>query len=801
MRMDVKMALGSQVYPRSAQSGPPGTQHYIPLRGREKDTQLRFNLDVITHPANLAAQFSNPSPIIIQKLSTPPKKELGYLAREDLLRHSSSSVPFSVVSEERLNLAVQLAKRDVKRKHLGEKVRGRVKSHPTSQTSPPFRRGVIIRSPGRTMTRTRVKEGRAANNPIKHEVTKSGALVYVYTPDRIRSNTGASDSPPTHDPGPSPRKGVEQNEHEVKRLQKELQTYMQKIEELAKKDRYGEALDPLEEARGRIRQQERATRSARMLYVLRQQVKEIQDDLDKLRPQKIKHTKKDLDLLLEDKIPSQSRKVSPNPGGSRSPHARKNLSDAESPAREDHHPPPVYKQKEPQEENPKRVNRRLVIDEPSESPNTAAYSEPGAVQELSSPQSRAELRAALQELIQAGRLKGLPRTGVGQNRNKGVLIPARPKGFREPRRIPPSKRAHFQEKTVAFKLKESHPVAREEKAPWVPPNPTSPPSSTKRANWNKDRKSSSVSPSRLCSEIDLLKEAETLNEDTRTKEASRLAWLESEMGKRMQHLDDLYRKEIAHIQNLREEVHTAKRLAVDEYENRNASREQPKSPTVSLPGTELKSLQEFDSFDGNEYANLLHQDNHLKAMIERMEEIEKYQEAVRQRFHKIVYSDPDFWAQEEKDRLRGNQEQKLSSPHPIRITKPIGQRQPVVDILLEEPLEGDSLQIGKDELIRSSPCQFLQHPMSQAKGFLPITVPSQMLQSIHNYTERYDRHLRMTSHEEVGAFNPWHVSESLAEELINDALNEVAAELHDLCEGYAEAVFTSEFMEPTDTHD
>ncbi|XP_068126289.1 protein moonraker isoform X2 [Hyperolius riggenbachi] len=869
------MALGSQVYPRSAQSGPPGTQHYIPLRGREKDTQLRFNLDVITHPANLAAQFSNPSPIIIQKLSTPPKKELGYLAREDLLRHSSSSVPFSVVSEERLNLAVQLAKRDVKRKHLGEKVRGRVKSHPTSQTSPPFRRGVIIRSPGRTMTRTRVKEGRAANNPIKHEVTKSGALVYVYTPDRIRSNTGASDSPPTHDPGPSPRKGVEQNEHEVKRLQKELQTYMQKIEELAKKDRYGEALDPLEEARGRIRQQERATRSARMLYVLRQQVKEIQDDLDKLRPQKIKHTKKsrtmsrlaavhrgairalqmvitqlsergkqqipslykelghlirqlslctakletgsdpaasniilsilqqaeDLDLLLEDKIPSQSRKVSPNPGGSRSPHARKNLSDAESPAREDHHPPPVYKQKEPQEENPKRVNRRLVIDEPSESPNTAAYSEPGAVQELSSPQSRAELRAALQELIQAGRLKGLPRTGVGQNRNKGVLIPARPKGFREPRRIPPSKRAHFQEKTVAFKLKESHPVAREEKAPWVPPNPTSPPSSTKRANWNKDRKSSSVSPSRLCSEIDLLKEAETLNEDTRTKEASRLAWLESEMGKRMQHLDDLYRKEIAHIQNLREEVHTAKRLAVDEYENRNASREQPKSPTVSLPGTELKSLQEFDSFDGNEYANLLHQDNHLKAMIERMEEIEKYQEAVRQRFHKIVYSDPDFWAQEEKDRLRGNQEQKLSSPHPIRITKPIGQRQPVVDILLEEPLEGDSLQIGKDELIRSSPCQFLQHPMSQAKGFLPITVPSQMLQSIHNYTERYDRHLRMTSHEEVGAFNPWHVSESLAEELINDALNEVAAELHDLCEGYAEAVFTSEFMEPTDTHD
>lgn len=33
-------------------------------------------------------------------------------------------------------------------------------------------------------------------------------------------------------------------------------------------------------------------RCARMLYVLQQQVKEIQEELDKLSPQKIKHTKK-----------------------------------------------------------------------------------------------------------------------------------------------------------------------------------------------------------------------------------------------------------------------------------------------------------------------------------------------------------------------------------------------------------------------------------------------------------------------------------------------------------------------------
>ncbi|KAM3936043.1 LOW QUALITY PROTEIN: protein moonraker-like [Leptodactylus fuscus] len=99
---------------------------------------------------------------------------------EDSLRNSCPSVSFSIVSEERLNLAVQLAMRDVKQKHL---------------------------------------EGMWNMNNL-----------------------------------------------------------------------HGNLLDPLEEVRGHLRQQERAARSARMLYVLQQQIKEI-EDLEKLRPQKIKSTK------------------------------------------------------------------------------------------------------------------------------------------------------------------------------------------------------------------------------------------------------------------------------------------------------------------------------------------------------------------------------------------------------------------------------------------------------------------------------------------------------------------------------
>ncbi|CAI9551744.1 unnamed protein product, partial [Staurois parvus] len=264
---------------------------------------------------------------------------------------------------------------------------------------------------------------------------------------------------------------------------------------------------------------------------------------------------------------------------------------------------------------------------------------------------------------------------------------------------------------------------------------------------------------------------------------------------------DLYRNQIANFQDLREEVHAVKELVEDNFEKKNASRQQPKSQKNTLAGNRREdSLPELNLFHRNVYANIIPQDDiNLEAMIERLEEIEKYQESVRQRYTKIVYSDQDFWAQEEKDRLHANMDKNPSSPHPIIITKSTEKQKPLVEILLEEPVEGDSLQINREELSRSPPHHFIRHPPSQDKG-LRISVPHQMLQSIQNYGEKFDRHLRLTSHEEVGAFNPWHIAESLAEDLMNDALGEVAAELHDLCDEYAEAVFTSEFMEPAENN-
>ncbi|XP_058673734.1 protein moonraker-like [Ammospiza nelsoni] len=83
-------------------------------------TQLQFNRNVPAVPENLALRFSHPRPIIIEKLKASSDKG-NLVGSEDLSLRSSGM--FSVVSEERLKWAVQLAKRDIKQRRLEEHVK------------------------------------------------------------------------------------------------------------------------------------------------------------------------------------------------------------------------------------------------------------------------------------------------------------------------------------------------------------------------------------------------------------------------------------------------------------------------------------------------------------------------------------------------------------------------------------------------------------------------------------------------------------------------------------------------------
>lgn len=71
-----------------------------------------------------------------------------------------------------------------------------------------------------------------------------------------------------------------------------------------------------------------------------------------------------------------------------------------------------------------------------------------------------------------------------------------------------------------------------------------------------------------------------------------------------------------------------------------------------------------------------------------------------------------------------------------------------------------------------------------------------MLRNIRRYREDYAAYLRAVAHEAIGGFNPWAIADSLADELLSEALADVAAEFQDVVEEYAEAVFTSEFLQP-----
>ncbi|POI32131.1 hypothetical protein CIB84_004117, partial [Bambusicola thoracicus] len=200
--------------------------------------------------------------------------------------------------------------------------------------------------------------------------------------------------------------------------------------------------------------------------------------------------------------------------------------------------------------------------------------------------------------------------------------------------------------------------------------------------------------------------------------------------------------------------------------------------------------------------SLLVADSHsLETMLQRMEEIERYQETVCRRFTQIVYSDSEFRAQEGKiDQQMALIAQIPTSPHSIQITKLTRQIEPETDILFEKLFDDNGTDENREAREKLLTGNYILQPLTQnsvqKESYVSFSVTEHMLQSILDYNSKYKHHLKLIFHEAVGSFNPWQIAESLAEELTDEALFDVAAELQDVCEDYAEAVFTSEFLQP-----
>lgn len=205
--------------------------------------QLQFNRNVPAVPENLSLRFSNPHPIIIEKLKL--SNDQRNLAESDDPSVRSSGM-FSVISEERLKLAIHLAKRDIKRRQLEEQAKQQVFGDAVNksllaQKSQEQKNKVSesLEKKSGLEFQTRLKCHQKLVQPPKMKTTTSDTKVYLYTPNEGMLIPAVLGSSLTHNTRPDPKTNVKIKENknifEIQRLQKELRSCVQKIENLTKK--------------------------------------------------------------------------------------------------------------------------------------------------------------------------------------------------------------------------------------------------------------------------------------------------------------------------------------------------------------------------------------------------------------------------------------------------------------------------------------------------------------------------------------------------------------------------------------
>ncbi len=179
-------------------------------------SQLLFNNTVTASVVNRATRVGPPSPIIIEKLL--PRTE-----RQDDLESCGSSVRLSVLSEERLQAAVRLARRDLRRKRQESISCLSLEPAERSQSISPERSNIDY-SPHVVHPKM--------SGPKKQ--LQNGAQVLVYTPQEPDRQLKQGQQP-TKDLDPRVNSSEPQLTQEIRKLQKELNTYVQRIEQLAYK--------------------------------------------------------------------------------------------------------------------------------------------------------------------------------------------------------------------------------------------------------------------------------------------------------------------------------------------------------------------------------------------------------------------------------------------------------------------------------------------------------------------------------------------------------------------------------------
>ncbi|XP_073718819.1 protein moonraker isoform X2 [Misgurnus anguillicaudatus] len=819
-------------------------------------TQLQFSDTVAPSVYNRATRVRPPSPILIEKLAHRTQGQ-------DDVESCTSSLRLSVLSEERLQAAVRLARRDLSRKRQESVSRLSLEPAERSHDTSPQRNSMdhsFQACPRMSGTKNQ---------------TKNVDRVLVYSPPKHNSQPRPGHTPPTKD-----LSNEQQLSQEIRKLQKELSTYVQRIEQLANKGHAVEVQEPDEKRRMEIRRQEQKARSARIIYVLQQQVKEIQEDLDKLRSENIKHTKK---FKAMDRLAAAHRGAVramqvfisqlSDPAESKVPtHCKElgqlirqlSLCSAKVEVREGSAVPEtaldILQKLETLDSalSKQEASREKDSHLQSNKPEEKASSKAGVRNMPPAYPMRGQAKKTFQKVCKpaagkktAGRLAGKPhRTSQVLVNERNEVLKAGLESLihhqqrRETEPVKPDKSvstinpghvkashvhdSSFQQPTVSSRLRENQVPQRETTVPWIPTSPHSPSRQRVVSSRPEPRCLFSTVKSPEKQEPQTLSTKHSPSSQHRKQaqnEALRQAWLERVTAERLRELNRLSKEEADRINKLRNTVGSptqwaekAERTAreriqplLDQAQRVVSFGQQQKGAEKPAASVDMRSeaviedlledtarapwaaeRQQADEIDAERQL----QRPTLESMLLRMEEMERDQEEVRRRFAMISYSDPLTW--DKGADTRNMSSSRPASPHPIRMTKPVMNAPISVDILLQRPVETGAVSDTSMLDEESSPNDPGHAVTAEVKrtGGVHLSVPPSMQRNIQKYRKNHDAFLQLVSHDAVGNFNPWVIADSLAEELMDEALTEVAAEFQDVCEEYAEAVFTSEFLQP-----
>ncbi|XP_050410763.2 protein moonraker [Patella vulgata] len=274
--------------------------------------QLQFNLNVPPTANNLMYRQFRPEPIKIERLSGRPSKNKSEAWAPT--GHPLNTSQFSAISEDRLSAAVLLAKRDLKNQRIAEQMRA---NQARSRTPSPNRGRSRIRT---THGKNNIDAKKGVGN-VHSKVTKTRESLRNKAPRTppkpvVRANTAyfpaTTNSPPTRDTDKYPIHKVHipisDTTDEITRMQKELESYLSQIKTIEEKaitdentnflinrrsrSKDGYLSDEEDIKRRAARSEEQLVRTARNLYNLRQQVRQIQKDFLQLGTTDIKQTKK-----------------------------------------------------------------------------------------------------------------------------------------------------------------------------------------------------------------------------------------------------------------------------------------------------------------------------------------------------------------------------------------------------------------------------------------------------------------------------------------------------------------------------